>query len=90
MSEEKRIVLSHQDSGRLDEMITDQRAAKQVFMAAQSHYHNMCNSLDKTERELWRHFNETYTLDMSVEHSAKFDELERRFVIAEKADSHDK
>lgn len=79
-----RIVLSHEDSNRMEEIALDKRSAEMVFDRATTNYHNTLNSIHASEKEFWNHIAESHNLDISVgRYIANYDLRERRFVVTE-------
>lgn len=77
------IVLSHKDTGSFDEIALDKKAARAVFDRASKNYHNQLSSLLRSEKALWDHINEAYSLDPEIAYRGKYDIKRRRFVIEE-------
>lgn len=79
---ESDVVLSHKDTIAFGELSRDERAAKLVFEAATTNYHNTLRQIKEGEDELWRHVHEAYNLDTSKLHSVRFDLASRRYVVS--------
>lgn len=75
------ITVSHKDSAAFSEISRDKLAAKMVFDGACEHYHNISNSILKSESELWAHIYETHNLDQDTHYVAKYDSIQRRHMV---------
>jgi len=79
----KNKTLSHDDTVRLNELVSDKQSLELTLHAIMTRHHNGLKSIIDTERELWTHFREAYDLDPEKEYKAKFSNLDRRFAIVE-------
>jgi len=79
----KNKTLSHDDTQRLNEIISDKRALELTFDTFICRHHNCLKQITDTDRDLWTHFREAYDLDPDKEYKAKFSNLDRRFCIVE-------
>ena len=79
-----KIILSHQDTQRFQELAFDRKATEDTLNVALLFHHNQVNSLNKTKEKLWQHVSEAYGIELKeTTFTASYDELERRFCITE-------
>jgi len=79
----KNKTLSHDDTVRLNEVISDKQSLALTLDSFIVGHHNRLKQIIDSERELWIHFREAYDLDPDKEYKTKFSNLNRRFVVAE-------